>query len=375
MIIPHILHIFHDEKVVNNFISMMETEYPGENDYLIFGSTDTPCKVTLRDNVTYFKTDSKSLIHTVSNTSQYSHVCLHSIGGEKFYNFIHHHSVSWVIWGADLYESLLRFDGYQLYFPKNEQYQVRANMMPTCLYKLLTFFRDLRIFKYEKKLIKKLNYIITDNGCDFDVFKKYYPATQILHLGTINYYPIEDLIGEDNMDKECSGNAIWVGNSAAPNGNHMSVLRRLAGLNINSEVYVPLSYGDTRIANFVEREGTLLLGRRFKPLIDFLPVQQYYSLFLNANSFAFGHYRQCAVGNILMALYFGGKVFLFEKNPLLEMYKKSGFIIFSIDNDLTETQVTLPLTAEQRKKNRDLVKSIASYQSSLDQIKRVYQGL
>lgn len=375
MITPHILHIFYDEKVVNNFISMMDTVYPGESDYIIFGTTDAPCKVTIRENVRYFKSNSKSLIYTVSNTSQYSHVCLHSIRCEKFYKYIHHHSISWVIWGADLYERLLRFEGYQIYFPKNEQYIIRANAMPTCLYKFLTFIRDYRKYKNQKKLIRKLKYIITDNGCDYDVFKNYYPTTQILHLGTINYYPIENLVGEDNKEKVCSGSAIWVGNSAAPNGNHMSVLRRLACLNIDSEVYVPLSYGDTRIANFVEKEGALLLGSRFKPLIDFLPVQQYYSLFLNANSFVFGHYRQCAVGNILMALYFGGKVFLFEKNPLLEMYRKFGFIIFSIDNDLSETEVTSLLTLKQRKKNRDLVLRIASYQSSLDQIKHVYQGL
>ena len=114
------------------------------------------------------------------------------------------------------------------------------------------------------------------------------------------------------------------------------------------------------------------MGDRFVPLKDFLPVNEYYAKFLQANAFVFGHFRQCAVGNILMAFYFGGKVFLSNRNPLLPMYKESGFYVYSIENDLREDFAVSPLDNEQRKKNRDLVMSIASYESSITQLKNVF---
>ena len=168
------------------------------------------------------------------------------------------------------------------------------------------------------------------------MFKRYYPNSPIIHLGTINYYPIEKLINIDFIDKECTGTAIWVGNSASANGNHISVFERLSSFSDSIKIYCPISYGETGYSAYLDSEGNRLLGNKFVPLKAFLPVEQYYALFLNANSFVFGHYRQCGVGNVLMALFFGGKCFFYKRNPLYHMYLESGFCVFSIEDDLNE---------------------------------------
>ena len=302
------LHILLDEKVVNSFISMMEETFPDESTYLILAKEGKPKRVTLRENVISFDEDSRQLKHFLSNVSGYKHVCLHSIGGKRCYTYIHHPSISWVIWGADLYGPLLRFKGYEIYYDKAQQYKVRAGRKPVWTYKLLTTIRDFNIAHKEEKMINRLSYVITDNESDFEVFNRYFGEKNITFPGTINYYPIESLIDSSKQHEVCTGNAIWVGNSADPNGNHVWVFEKLEKFSDDIKILSPISYGDVRFMKYIDKEGCRILGKKFSPLKDFLPVNEYYSKFLQANAFVFGHFRQCAVGNILMAFYFGGKV-------------------------------------------------------------------
>ena len=366
------LHIFMDEKVVNSFISMMEITFPNESTYLVIAKGGIPKRVTYKENVVSFDENSTQLKKFLVNISHYKHVCLHSMLGGTFYKYINHRSISWVIWGADLYEHLLRFKGYKLYYDEKQQYKVRAGNYPVWALVLFTTIRDYLRALGKEKVINRLSYVITDNGCDYDVFKHYYGDKRIAFPGTINYYPIETLIDSAKQNEVCYGNSIWVGNSADPNGNHSWVFEQLKGFSEDISILCPISYGDVRFQKSIENDGKRLLGNRFIALKDFLPVNEYYSKFLQANSFVFGHFRQCAVGNILMALYFGGKVFLSNRNPLLNMYKQSGFYIYSIEDDLSEAFTISPLDNEKRKINRERVMAIASYNSSVDQLKNVF---
>lgn len=366
------LHVLLDEKVVNSFINLMEEAFPDESTYLIIAKNGTPQRVSLRENIVSFDQSSSELKHFLADISDYKHVCLHSIGGERFYQYINHPSISWVIWGAELYISLLRFKGYENYYDKAMQYKVRAGRMPVWLYKTLINIRDYGIYCREEKLINRIRYVITDNDCDYEVFDHYYRDKGLIYPGTINYYPIESLIEPSKQNEVCSGSAIWVGNSADPNGNHVWVFEKLKKYTSDVKILSPISYGDVRFMKYLDEEGQSLLGNKFVPLKEFLPVNEYYSKFLQANAFIFGHFRQTAVGNILMALYFGGKVFLSNRNPLLKMYKRNGFYIYSIEDDLTEEFAITPLDNKQRQTNRELVLSIASYESSIRQLKNVF---
>lgn len=351
---------------------MMEKSFPNESTYLIIAKDGKPKRVNIGEKVVAFDKDSKQLKRFLSNLSGFKHVCLHSMVGMKFYTYIHHPSISWVIWGADLYGPLLRFRGYELYYDKIQQYRVRAGNKPVWAYILSTTLRDYRVARMEGKVIKRLKYVITDNGCDEGVFKRYFGKYNISFPGTINYYPIESLIDSSKYNEMCSGNSIWVGNSADPNGNTVWVFEKLRDYSEDITIISPISYGDARFMKYIDEEGHHMLGKKFTPLKDFLPANEYYAKFLQANSFIFGHFRQCAVGNILMALYFGGKVFLSNRNPLLPMYKEYGFDIYSIEDDLTEEFAVKPLNEKQRVNNRDLVLSIASYENSISQIKNVF---
>ena len=59
-----------------------------------------------------------------------------------------------------------------------------------------------------------------------------------------------------------------------------------------------------------ENSMQFVISCHWKNTINFL---------LSADVFIYGNWRQEAVGNILIALFIGGKVFLDEKNPLLKI--------------------------------------------------------
>ncbi len=367
------LHILLDEKVVNSFISLMEEAFPNESTYLIIAKNGQPKRVSLGNKIISFDRDSKEIRHFLSNNiAEYKHVCLHSMEGKQFYLSIHHPSISWVIWGGDLYGPLLRFRGYDIFYDKYQQFRVRAGRKPVWAYIMSTTIRDRIKGRRQEKMLNRLSYFITDNGCDEAVFNHYLGDKNVKFAGTINYYPIEKMIDQSKQNEVCSGNAIWVGNAADANGNHVWMFEKLKDFSDEIKILCPISYGDKRFMKFIDQEGHRLLGDRFVPLKDFLPVNEYYAKFLQANAFIFGHFRQCAVGNILMAFYFGGKVFLSNRNPLLKTYRQGGFSVYSIEDDLTEEFAISPLDNEQRQKNRDLVMSIASYESSINQLKNVF---
>jgi isochorismate hydrolase len=67
------------------------------------------------------------------------------------------------------------------------------------------------------------------------------------------------------------------------------------------------------------------------------------------------HLRQQAVGNIIIMMYFGAKIFLNKENPVYEFFKNKGAIIFSI-NELNNQVINTKLSEEEIKKNRQILK-------------------
>jgi hypothetical protein len=122
-------------------------------------------------------------------------------------------------------------------------------------------------------------------------------------------------------------------------------------------VITPLSYGSKDYALQIASLGKQLLGDRFKAVLSFMTVQEYFELVKGCRVFVMNHYRQQALGNICLALAVGGKIFLSPKNPLLFWLREKGAIVFEISAlaNLTLSELMQPLGAEDRVKNRAVV--------------------
>lgn len=373
-----LIHFIPDEKVTRNFIQMLESVYPNESIYIVYGHTENSDIVSYGQNVQYYSLKSAALKKIVSNLSKYEAVILHSLEPSPIFQNIDHNNIIWLIWGADLYEQMICNKGYKIYKNNKEQYSIRAKHspignVPVWLYKLLVNVRyKINLYRSEK-ILKNIRYV-SSMECDFNLLKEYYPKYKFKHYHSCSYYPIELQIGFNNLDKECNGLNIWVGNSPALNGNHSSVFNEIKDFSKSIKIYSPISYGEERLKNHVDYLGRNIIGDNFIPLKKFLPSEEYFNLFLDVNAFIFGHLRQCAFGNVMMALYFGGKVFLYKDNPMLSELRNYGLFVFSIEEDLNELATQTKLRDKERRKNRNIVLSICGCNAIKDQMTKMFSS-
>jgi dTDP-N-acetylfucosamine:lipid II N-acetylfucosaminyltransferase len=69
-------------------------------------------------------------------------------------------------------------------------------------------------------------------------------------------------------------------------------------------------------------------------LDTFLPLTEYNKIIRSCGIVIMNHHRQQAVGNILASILLGSKVYLSEKNTILQYLRGIGIFVFSIERDL-----------------------------------------
>ena len=90
--------------------------------------------------------------------------------------------------------------------------------------------------------------------------------------------------------------------------------------------------------------------------MDFMPVQDYVAIIRKCGFVIMNHVRQQAVGNIVIMLYLGARVFVRQENPVYAFFKNSGVVISTVQElEGRPELLNLPLTAEERDSNRSIV--------------------
>lgn len=153
------------------------------------------------------------------------------------------------------------------------------------------------------------------------------------------------------------GSNILIGNSAAETNNHLDILQYLKNVDVKKrKIVVPLSYGGWKTErDQICKSYENAFKDQFCPIIDFMPYDEYKEIVHSCSIAIFGHERQQAMGNINMALNLGCKVFLSETNPVYSFYKSLGFVVFSIQENLTTNEIDEELSESERAQNRRLL--------------------
>ena len=153
------------------------------------------------------------------------------------------------------------------------------------------------------------------------------------------------------------GHNLLIGNSAASTNNHLDIIPFIKKLNLGErKIIIPLSYPNTKeyiedIANAYHQE----FGENVIVLKDFMPAQEYSKLISSCSVAIFFMERQQAIGNITLALKNGCKVFLSETNPVYSYYKDLGMKLFSVQQDLVQSEIDSPLSNEDIDNNREIL--------------------
>lgn len=358
------LHLLPDEKIINRCISSFESVFPGDNKYIVVPArVQNNGYVTEQYNVFFCKYGTRDFWGKVGDVNQYTSIIIHFLFDERvdFVNKIKHPNIYWIEWGADLYKSLLRPKGFPLYADKDIIWKTEGKYKQRLFFQLHSFVSMKKLQWKTLRAAKKARFFVPDSMYnEYPLLLRYYPRLKHLEYKDFFYYPIDQVLGERLLNSHCNGNNIIVGNSASASNNHEYVFEKLCSLGLDDhDVIVPLSYGNTKLyIDRIEKSGKTLLGDRFKAVRDYMPLEQYNDLLLSGNVFIYGNWRQEAVGNILIALYLGGKVYLDKRNPLLPFYKSLGLTIFCLD-ELTLDEISTKLSSNVVDKNRSIL--LATY--------------
>lgn len=364
------LHFFLDEKVVNDTIENFELVFPNENLYVVLSKDGTAKFVKAHKNTLLLSYKSTELKQIINNSDSFDAIICHSMWYElaKIVKKISHPNITWIIWGVDLYEKMIYRKGFKLYFNEASLFKIRAQRLPVCLYKFFISIRDYIHFRTVVKANQKISNVVCCKE-DYDLMVNFYPDYKRLLRKDFFYYPIEKMLDSETRSSFVSGKDVWVNNSANYNGNHVEVFQRLTRIEWDGVVHTPLSYGSCKYAKYVCEKGEKLLGNKFDPMMNFIPKHDYYKKFLGTNAFIFGHLRQCALGNIIIALYLGAKVYLFKENPLYHCFENMGIILFNIDDNLSKENLLSPLPDKLRQRNRELISKTYSHERLMKLIK------
>lgn len=348
------LHLVNDEKIINRTIGEFEQVFPGDNLWVVANRADRFKLVEARDNVI-----ARNEFLSKYRGKHFDEIYIHLLNPRKIKLLsdidLKGSKIYWIIWGLDLYNKLLVPKGFKLFTPGNSINRGSA---------IARFIKNLGRKRESKNTIRfiseHIDYIVTDTTeVDYDYLLRYYPELGVKVWKDFFYYPVDVILNADLMKSEVNGTDIMIGNSASATNNHEYVIDILSKLDIKGRrVVTPLSYsGKKRYVENVVRKGRASFGDSFIPLLEFMPLEEYNRQQAATSAALFGNLRQEAIGNIIIALYLGAKVFLIKSNPVYEWAQRHGLKVFDLEN-ITQEQLDTPLDQETRRINREILKSL-----------------
>ncbi len=373
-----ILHLVDDEKIINRTIKSFEESLPGLNHFICFvhSNNNSSVFVEKKDNITFVY--GEYLEEYNLEFSIFDKVVFHGLSVEKieFYqrNIFNKTTNYWALWGADLYNLLLKNRGYKLYSSENSYYN-RLKRVKSYIRYIFKIYG-----KYDKILsffiLNKIDYLLDSCVDEYILLDKYLNVKRKISQLDFFYYPVDEILPSDLLNKYAKGNNILVGNSASFTNNHelaIKILKKISIDQYNYNVVMPLNYGGNKIyIDNIINKGKNAFGNNFLPITKFLPLNDYNKLLSTTSICLFNNWRQEACGNILICLYLGSKVYLSEKNPLYNYYSRLGLIVFSIEKISIEN-FFIPLNNQEIFNNRSIVKKRYSkkYQDYI--LKNIFQ--
>jgi hypothetical protein len=269
----------------------------------------------------------------------------------------------WGLWGYGLYN----FVKYQKNENSSDEYSTRLKSKTSLIGQFKEYYTFNIIYK---KAIQKIDICLFLLESDFKLLGEF-----IQHKAkwkTACYQTIDNLIG-GNKDYKITGNSILLGNSSTPSNRHKVVLDQLKKVDgLSQKVITPLNYGDAEYKTYILAEGTKAIGDNFKPLTEFMPIEEYSSTIQECSHVIMAHKRQQGFGTIMMMIYGGAKLYLSEDSPFYSWLKNLGIVVYSIENELTH-ELKSELSDEIKLVNREIVSRYLSEISILQKLNGIIE--
>lgn len=284
------------------------------------------------------------------NLSKYSAIILHGMHWGGWQKVIlqkvpEHVKVAWYFWGGEIYG---RSDVHINQFAPITKLVVNVRGFK----KFLTNSKKNTDWELPYELYKRIDYCLTGEQEEYEYAKAFLQNNMKFLWYTC--YDIDAMLGQ-LKDASCDGNNVIVGNSATETCNFFDVIPRLRGaLNPDQKVVLPLSYGATWLTNVVSKYAKFFLGDAAKPLLDFMPKEEYNKVLQSCSVMIMDQYIPQAQGNILTGLWLGMRVYMSEMSIAFKFFKRLGFKVFSLESEFEKYGLTT-ISKEDVSENRRLM--------------------
>jgi dTDP-N-acetylfucosamine:lipid II N-acetylfucosaminyltransferase len=334
---PRALHIISDPKFIDKHVSRFEKI--GLVNRFIFlnkvnnyqGEYSTIIEFINEEDILSVKALSKAAINY-----EFIFVYFLNFGKVKFINYLDckDPKVIWFFYGAELYNNIAIIN----FVLSDDTKRILGVYWKS---KSILYLKEtIRVIKYALKgkltpnkeflkAVKRIDYFAWYSKEEYDFLLKKCKIVlpKFLQLNIKLTLPIKEPL----IKHDCK---ILIGNSRDPLNNHIDVINILKSIEYKGNISFPFSYGEKKkYSNYIR-----LIVSNSKLAIelieDFMPYNHYLNFVGQHSTAIFNSYRQMGLGNILVALWSGLKIYLSLKNPTYQWLKNLGFIIFSIEEDL-----------------------------------------
>jgi hypothetical protein len=364
-----IAHLATDEKFIDAAIESFEREVPGSNDLYLYGS-DSIVHVSSKFNkVSNFQRYSGLL---AEDLNEYDIIVIHSLSSIWFRTIkrlAKDKVVIWLGWGFDYYDIVFRCHE-DLLLP------LTAALKKTHVYnnKNISYFSSVKkivkniVMPSKNDIIERINIFVPVLPSEYEIVKRSYNGGAFPQQAKWTYGNLEDNLIKGFSGKKVSGRSILVGNSASDTNNHLDVFLLLSKINIeNRKIVTPLSYGDMAYRSAVVKCGENYFSENFFPLIEFMSIDDYIKTIMTCGFVVMNHIRQQGVGNIVIMLYLGAKLFMQENCPTFIFLKELGAVVFSVQElESSPAMLSHLLDDKSMAINRRVVEAVWSKGASIN---------
>ena len=171
---------------------------------------------------------------------------------------------------------------------------------------------------------------------------------------------------------------IQIGHSADPSMRHKEILlylKRFSDRNI--KIILPLSYGDVRYAEMIEKLAKDIFSEKVICLKDFMEEDEYFEYLKIVDLGIFNVFRQQGLGNIQRLIFRNVKIYMPSQSVMYSFFREKGVPINKVE-DLKECTfdefVSLPKNFD-RQKYIDYVTNIGDERPYFEQWNNIYKHL
>ena len=198
-----------------------------------------------------------------------------------------------------------------------------------------------------RRMLSRIDFAFTPLETELIELKKRHPYIKAKPF-RLQFISQSHVVKESMEVHKYTGNVL-LEHSANISNNHLDIIAVIKEKKLNfqdRDIFIPLSYGDERLAESVKKES-YFNGAQVHCLTDILPVNDYNEMLSSCTHALFGMIRQSGLGNIYKCFKKGIKVFFFKDSILYKQFKAEGYYVFTIENDLSDDAIREPLSPDQ----------------------------